>query len=61
MADEVLQLCIQSSLRDPGVGVGVFSACGAREKNLLYCFLDNASAMSLDFPGRCFIVTVKSF
>ena len=60
-ADEVLQLCSQSSLRDPGVGVSICCACGARKKNLLNCFLDRASAMLLVFPGKCFIVTVKWF
>ncbi len=41
--------------------MGFLSACGAREKNRSNCFLESASAISLVFPGRCFIVMVKLF
>ena len=42
----------QSSLRTPGVGVGLGSACGVREKKRVNCCLDSASAMGFSFPGR---------
>ena len=55
------ELVIQSCLRMPGVGVGNMSACGAREKKRLNCFLERASASSLLLPTKCFILTVQLF
>lgn len=52
MLDYFFQTNSQSSLRTPGVGVGLGSACGAKEKKRVNCCLDSASAMGFSFQGR---------